>query len=252
MKKLLLCSAVAGLSLFYSCSKEETESLNHPSSETLKVNLESFPTSDEESTLSVIRPEVMAYESLLNQDIELGVMILDQISEVSPSVTTGIVTSVWNTSVTYNGKDYDVSVVGQELEDGTLSWQINLKAGINQNYEYATGISDKDFTSVKWTINEIAENGSPVLTSTMTLFSGGVKDVSYEMLAGDYSGYTINKGYKSASDYDAFFNVTTSSSVENTVEWSRTDGTGTVYAPSWLGNEERFCWDANGRNTTCD
>lgn len=252
MKKLFFFMAVAGISLFYSCEKEEVETLEQPESTTLKFSLESMPSVPSDSSVyTAVHAYITQLESSMNDKLAIPIKALNAFKDVEPGVASGRNATTWSADISHGGTSYKAVLTGIAA-GSSINWTLEVSAGTNASFIYVTGVSNGDLTSIEWKVKNGMNDETVFAKINFNEPSGGAIDYTYEILVDSYAYKSISLGYNSSIPYDAYLNVSSNNTSYVVVKWNRLSGKGTVQSNAIAGNDENYCWDSDGRSANCD
>lgn len=172
----------------------------------------------------------------------------------------------WNYSVDGFASKYSARLVGI-LQTSQVKWEMYItKTGVDPFDEFLwfEGTSALDGKSGHWYLYHSAEFPEKTVQIDWQKEGAEVGNIKYtyirelnsERQPDNFNGSYLVYGLQDAT-YDAYVNVhaynnQTSDFSDTSIEWSRSDFSGHVKAPSFFDDSEWHCWDSSGNDVVCN
>lgn len=166
----------------------------------------------------------------------------------------------WKYTVNVLAATYIARLTGQITSSG-VKWEMYIsREGVGGFAEFMwfEGTSAADGKRGQWVLNQSEKEKVPMLQIDWQIKDAKVGSVKYTFIKqgnpmkDSYIEYGLTTG-----DLDAFYNVyfyekeSLKKFVDVQIKWSTTGRFGRIKAPDFFGNNNWYCWNANGNDTVC-
>lgn len=268
-----LAFILAALLLFYSCQKDDTDSVKNapelPPVETMVIDFGGI--SDMEKSASLEKSNwlysvatVGIWNTIIGTTFAIPVAAFKSAFNHQP-IKTDDLTWQWQYTVDGLTSQYTARLVGI-LETNQVKWEMYIaKTGIEPFDEFLwfEGTSNLDGNSGQWILNHSAAFQEKAIQIDWKRESGEVGEIKYTYVRElndqredeQFNGSTLTYGLQEG-DFDIYVNVhafdaQNQSFNDSFIEWNRTTYNGHVKAEHFFNDAEWHCWDSLGDNISC-
>jgi len=163
----------------------------------------------------------------------------------------------WTFNVTVGIHTYTASLFGK-VDGASVNWEMYVSKtgpGAFSNFLWFSGTSNINLKSGTWRLYTAPGNSSPIVDIEWYKNSDNDFGIKYTNVVpgGNDNGSYISHGRTTDATFNAFYEIFLKSQ-NNKVEikWNTTTKNGQIRDPKFYGTNSFYCWDASGKDITCN
>lgn len=262
MKKLIFVALITGSLLNVSCKKDPADAPAIPPESSMNIDFDSFSSSSKTDSANTgegnywltSATHVLVWNVILGVQLAVPVASFNESFNHTPKWVSKKKGWLWQYTVNHSTGVYTAKLYGKQ-ETGEVHWRMLIsKAGVFEDVEWYTGVSQNDNKSGTWSLNYDALNPKTYMNVTWSV-DGDKKDIKFTNVESGADGYGsyIEANVDPSRELDRNYNIY-GSKEDNLVniEWNKTSRIGRIKAPYIYNDSDYRCWNENLLNTTCE